>query len=49
MKEQDDIDKIYLYAKNLCEPKNKFLSVQIQWMTFIRILMTAIQPEKEKC
>ena len=49
MKEQDDIDKIYLYAKNLCEPKNKFLNVQIQWMTFIRILMTAIQPEKEKC
>ena len=49
MNEQDDIDKIYLYVKNLCEPKNKFLSVQIQWMTFIRILMTAIQPEKEKC
>ena len=25
IKEQDDIDKIYLYAKNLSEPKYKFL------------------------
>ena len=25
MKEQDDIDKIYLYSKNLSEPKYKFL------------------------
>ena len=25
MKEQDDIDKIYLYAKDLSEPKYEFL------------------------
>ena len=25
IKEQDDIDKIYLYAKDLCEPKYEFL------------------------
>ena len=25
IKEQDDIDKIYLYAKDLSEPKYKFL------------------------
>ena len=25
MKEQDDIDKIYLYAKDLSEPKHEFL------------------------
>ena len=67
VKEQDDIDKIYLYAKDLSEPKYEFLikkrenvgtdhfndpnvllSVQIEWMTFIRILMTTIQAEKEK-
>ena len=67
IKEQDDIDKIYLYAKDLSEPKYEFLikkrenvgtdhfndpnvllSVQIEWMTFIRILMTTIQAEKEK-
>ena len=67
IKEQDDIDKIYLYAKDLSKPKYDFLikkhedvginivmiqmhllSVQIKWMTFIRILMTAIQAEKEK-
>ena len=61
IKEQDDIDKIYLYAKDLSEPKYEFLikkhkdvgikycndllhllSVQTQWMTFIRILMTTI-------
>ena len=65
--QQDDIDKIYLYAKDLSEPKYEFLikkhenvgknivmiqmhllSVQIEWMTFIRILMTTIQAEKEK-
>ena len=67
IKEQDDIDKIYLYAKDFSEPKYEFwikehedvgknivmiqmhvLSVQIQWMTFIRILITTIQAEKEK-
>ena len=67
LKEQDDIDKIYLYAKDLSEPKYEFLikkrenvgtdhfndpnvllSVQIEWMTFIRILMTTTQAEKEK-
>ena len=66
LKEQDDIDKIYLYAKDLSEPKYEFLikkreleqtilmihmhllNVQIEWMTFIRILMTTIQAEKEK-
>ena len=61
IKEQDDIDKIYLYAKDLSEPKYEFLikkhkdvgikycndllhllSVQTQWMTFIRILMTTV-------
>ena len=66
-KEQDNIDKIYLYAKDLNEPKYEFLtnkhedveinivmiqmhllSVQIRWMTFIRILMTTTQAEKEK-
>ena len=66
IKEQDDIDKIYLYAKDLSEPKYEFLikkhkdvgikycndllhllSVQTQWMTFIRILMTTILAEKE--
>ena len=59
IKEQDDIDKIYLYAKDFSELKyeflikkreyaetkhfsgpNAFMSVQIQWMTFMRILMT---------
>ena len=63
IKEQDDIDKIYLYAKDLSEPKYEFLnmqeqnisviqihllSVQIQWMTFMRILMTTTQTGKEK-
>ena len=62
IKEQDNIDKIYLYAKDLSEPKYEFLnmqeqnisviqihllSVQIQWMTFIRILMTTTQASKE--
>ena len=67
IKEQDDIDKIYFYAKDLSEPKYEFLiknvnmqeqnilvipmhllSVQIQWMTFMRILMTITQTGKEK-
>ena len=66
IKEKDNIDKIYLYAKDLSEPKYEFLikkreleqtilmihmhllNVQIEWMTFIRILMTTIQAEKEK-
>ena len=67
IKEQDDIDKIYLYEKDLSEPKYEFLikkhedagkkhlmiqmhflSVQELWMTFMRILMTTIQAEKEK-
>ena len=59
IKEQSYIDKIHLYAKDLSEPKYEFLikkhedvgtnsSVQIRLMTFIRILMTTIQAEKEK-
>ena len=67
IKEQDDIDKIYLYAKDLSEPEYEFfikkhedvginivmiqmhlLSVQIEWMTFIRILMITTLAEKEK-
>ena len=67
MKEQDDIDKICLYAKDLSETKYEFLikkrenvgikycndqmhllSVQIEWMTFIRILMNTTQAKKEK-
>ena len=67
IKEQDDIDKIYLYAKDLSEPKYKFLiqehentgikfliakmhllNVQIQWMMFMRILMTTTQVKKKK-
>ena len=61
--EQDDIDKIYIYAKDLSEPKYESLikkrenilikhfnlsSVQIRWMTFIRILMIITQAEKEE-
>ena len=61
--EQDDIDKIYVYAKDLSEPKYESLikkrknilikhfnlsSVQIRWMTFIRILMIITQAEKEE-
>ena len=65
IEEQDDIDKIYLYGKDLCEPKHKFLikkrknvgikhlndsmgllSVQILWMTFMRILISTTQMEK---
>ena len=67
VKEQDDIDKIYLYANDLNEPNMNFwsksvkiqeqnisiiqmhlLSVQVLWMTFMRILMTTIQAEKGK-
>ena len=62
IKEQDNMDQIYLYAKDLSEPNYEFLikkrenvgtdhfndpnvllSVQIEWMTFIRILMTTTQ------
>ena len=65
IEEQGDIDKIYLYGKDLCEPKYKFLikkrknvgikhlndsmdllSVQILWMTFMRILISTTQMEK---
>ena len=69
IKEQGDIDKIYLYAKDLTEPKYEFLikkredvgtnrfndpnafeylSVQIRWMTFMKILVITIKAEKEK-
>ena len=63
---EGDIDKIYLYAKDLSEPKYEFLikksensgikhlndlyvfmSVLIQWMTFMRILMITTQAEKK--
>ena len=30
IKEQDDIDKIYLYAKDLSEPKHQFLNEKLQ-------------------
>ena len=57
--EQDDIDKIYLYAKDLSKPKYEYLikkrriqthlsSVKIQWMMFMKISMITIQAEKEK-
>ena len=65
IKEQGDLDKIYLYAKYLSEPKHEFLikrrefagtkyfndsnaMILIQWMTFMRILMTTTQAEKGK-
>ena len=67
IKEQDDIDKTILCAKDLTEPKYEFLikkrkdvrikflmmqmhllGVQIEWIKFIRILMTTIQAEKDK-
>ena len=38
IKEQDDIDKTYLYAKDLSEPKYEFM----------KILMSTIQTQKEK-
>ena len=52
----DDIDKIYLYAKDLSKPKYEFLikkrgnagSALILWMMFRKILITATQSEKEK-
>ena len=67
IKEQGDIDEIYLYAKDLSKSKYEFLiknvnmqeqnisviqmhllSVQMQWMTFMRILMTTNQTGKKK-
>ena len=45
--EQNDIDKIYLYAKDLIEPKH-LSNVQIRWMMIMRIFMIIIQAEKEK-
>ena len=57
--DQDDIHKMFLYAKDLSEPKYELmqeqnilmiqmhlLSVQIQWMTFTRILTITTQAEK---
>ena len=63
---QNYIDKIYLYARDLNEPKYEylikkredvgikhvnnsktFISVQIQWMTFMRTLMITIQAVEE--
>ena len=52
----DDIDKIYLYAKDLSKPKYEFLikkrgnagSALILWMMFRKILITTTQSEKEK-
>ena len=55
--EQNNIDKIYLNARDLSEPKYEYMhlnnpnilsSVQIQWMMFTIILMITIQSEKEK-
>ena len=67
IKELDDINKIYLRAKDLWEPKYEFwsksakmleqtilmiqmhlLSVQTEWMTFIKTFIITIQAEKEK-
>ena len=65
MKEPDDIDKIYLYTKDLSEPKYEFLIKKCEdtgirhfndlndlnqtlQMTFMKILMTTTQTEKEK-
>ena len=65
IREQDNIDRIYLYAKDLSEPKflikkrkdvginiamiqMHLLSIQIEWMKFIRILMITTQANKEK-
>ena len=64
IKEQDNIDKNYLYEKDLSERNYKFLikkleqnisliqmhllSVLVQWMTFLRIMMTTTQTKKEK-
>ena len=57
--EQNDIDKIYLYAKDLSKPKYEYLikkrriqthlsNVKIQWMMFMKISMITIQAQKEK-
>ena len=55
--EQKDIDKIYLYARDLSESKYEYLiknhenagikhlNDQIQWMIFVRILIITIQTE----
>ena len=67
IKEQDDIDKIYFYVKDLSELKyevlikkredagtkhlndsNAFI-VRIQWMTFMKILMTKTQKKNLNC
>ena len=45
--EQRDIDKIYLYAKDLSEPKYEHL-MKNRWMAFMKILTTITQTEKEK-
>ena len=57
--EQNDIGKIYLYARDLSEPKYKYLikkredvgikhANKILWIMFMRTLMITIQSEKEK-
>ena len=65
--EQRDIDKIYLYAKDLDESKYEYLiknrenagikqlkiqkhllTVQIQWIMFMKILTSITQIGKEK-
>ena len=67
IKEQDDLDKICLYAKDLREPKYEFsiknvnmqeqnilvnqmhlLSVQTQWIAFMRTLTITTQTGKEE-
>ena len=56
IKEQDDINKIHLYAKDLSEIKNEFLinkrqDVEIKYFNdpmFMKILLTTTQAEKEK-
>ena len=45
--EQRDIDKIYLYAKDLSEPKYEHL-MKNRWMAFMKILTTITQTEKKK-
>ena len=52
----DNVDKIYLYAKDLSKPKYEFLikkcenagSALILWMMFRQILIITTQSEKEK-
>ena len=60
IKEQDYVDKIYLYVKDLSKPKYEFLikkcnmqeqnisMIQILWMTFTRVLMITARTEKGK-